>query len=248
MNIHFRITDYCNMNCLNCWSLVINNSVHMTPDIVLKNILEFGPFSKQDKINICGGEPSLNPYCKEIINILLETSAKITFCTNAYNFKTDLIDTLLNVDRIQVPLEGAESMKFSKFRCGTQNYLDKILQFISLLKMMDYKGVVKFGTVLMSNNVSEFDNMLKIILNYGLEKVEWCVYPFISKDGTYTFIENRELLSIEEECISKNIFFKVFNPVDRNNKYTFINPNGTVSTIKDNVEIIIKKIGGEYVE
>ncbi len=39
MNLHFRITDYCNIKCLNCWSLSNNNSLHMNPELVKKYIL-----------------------------------------------------------------------------------------------------------------------------------------------------------------------------------------------------------------
>jgi molybdenum cofactor biosynthesis enzyme MoaA len=211
-------------------------------DTVKKAVLAFEPFDKNDKINITGGEPTLHPFFGDIVDILLKTDAMITFSTNAYNVGKHLINYLLNVHRIQLPLDGSNLEKISKFRCNAKGHLDKIEQFIFSLKDARYEGMIKFGTVLMDDNVSDLNFVFSKIVSFQLRKVEWCLYPFVAKNGSYNNISEAVILLLKEKCAMSNIILNSFKYSDRNGKYLFINPCGNISTITNDVEVFLPNI------
>ena len=52
MNIHFRITNQCNLHCKECWGPDKKVITHMKPDIVIKALEYLAPIENNDKINI----------------------------------------------------------------------------------------------------------------------------------------------------------------------------------------------------
>jgi len=212
------------------------------PAIASKTLSEFGTLSKDDAINITGGEPILNPHCKTILEIILETNAKITFSTNAYEKieNIELLNLLLCASRIQIPLDGVNQSSISEFRCDTHNYHEKVLNFVDVLRTMKFSGIIKFGTVLMGENTKKLNNIFELIKSFKIPNVEWCIYPFISSDGKYIYPDENKLISLKSHCNNNHISFKLFNPICRNDKYIFVNPDGTMTTIRNNVEIPIR--------
>lgn len=243
MNIHFRITNHCNLHCRGCWGPDRKITAHMKPDMVIKALQYLAPIENHDKINITGGEPTMNPYFADIIDILLQVPAFKTISTNLYDCKAQHIEHMLKLDRIQLPLDGSDDLRFSKFRCNTNNYLPKVTHFIYLLKNLNYNGITKFGTVIVDDDLSDIRNIYKIIRSFCLEKMEWRIYPLFKKNGQYIYIRmDKMLMKVKNECEENGIHFSLFTPFNRSDKYIFVNPNGSLSTIKNNVEITIGQL------
>lgn len=241
MNIHFRITNYCNLQCKDCWGFGGKNTMHMTPAILTKALDYFSPIDVNDKINITGGEPTVNPYFEDMIEILQHVSAFKTLSTNAYDIIPTSIESLLKMNRIQLPMDGSNSSRFNVFRCDTFEYSSKITQVINKLKINEYNGIVKFGSVIVDNDLSDLVNICSKIKNYCLNKVEWRLYPLWKRNEKYSkIIASNELFRmLKEDCAQNSIQFSVFTPENRNEKYIFVNPDGTLSTIKNNYELAI---------
>lgn len=243
MNIHFRITNHCNLHCKNCWGPDKKDTVHMEPTMVIKALKYLPPIESDDRINITGGEPTTNPYFDDIIKILLQVPAFKTISTNSYDFKAEYIEYMLKLDRIQLPLDGSDNLKFSKFRCNAIDYIPKVTHIVKLLKEADYNGIIKFGSVVVDNDLSDIKNIYKRINSFCLKKVEWRIYPLLKRNGQFICIKmNDMLMQVKNDCERNGIHFSIFTPLNRTGKYIFINPNGILSTINNNSEIIIGRL------
>ena len=215
----------------------------MKPDIVIKALEYLAPIENNDKINITGGEPTLNPYFADILEIMLQESAFKTISTNLYDCGAQHIEQMLKMDRIQLPLDGSDDLKFRNFRCNTNNYLSKITHFVNFLKKNRYEGITKFGSVIVNSDFSDIRNICKLIKSFCMEKVEWRIYPLFKKDEQFVSIKmNSTLKLVKNECEENGINFSFFTPSNRSDKYIFINPNGSLSTIKNNSEITIGRL------
>lgn len=246
MNIHFRVTNYCNLQCKECWGIRERNITHMHPDTFVKALECIAPFNMEDKINITGGEPTVSPYFKDIIRIAQQLDVFKTVSTNAYKISSDLVDELLKFERLQLPLDGSTSLKFNGFRRDATDYLSKITYTVNALKQKKYDGIIKFGTVIVENNLMDIENIYDKIKSYNLKKVEWRLYPLLKKGEKYRcIVPNDKLLQVKRKCEESKIRFSAFTPENRNEKYLFINPSGSISTVVNNEEIILGHIKGK---
>lgn len=95
------ITDRCNRHCSYCFN------AHSGADLTPKKLYDLLPLLnsfKREKIHILGGEPSLNPYFLDIVDILLAEGYKIRIFTNG-NLSTDQIQALVLRQSVAITLD-----------------------------------------------------------------------------------------------------------------------------------------------
>ena len=118
------ITERCNKNCTFCFTskFARASGKYMSPEKV-KNILD--KFAKDKKvINILGGEPTLNPHFKEIVDEIIKRNKKILLISN-FLFNKEILGYLLSLDSkvFQAVLaNGSELDKLNRIDLFKNNY------------------------------------------------------------------------------------------------------------------------------
>ena len=109
----FRITNYCESNCLHCMENSTTKGEHATTDIIDK-MIAFAKCSLKNKtIQISGGEPTSHPHFKDIVNkiigsfpstieiFILSNGEFLYRDKNISNFITDILHKYPNT-RLQI--------------------------------------------------------------------------------------------------------------------------------------------------
>ena len=107
MFLDTHITNFCNLDCRHCY-LEDKNTMHMDLG-VLKDLAKQYSELNGNSIVISGGEPSLHPNIKEIIEYIHELGLKISFISNGNNYK-NIVSYLDNDDTYQISIDGNEFM------------------------------------------------------------------------------------------------------------------------------------------
>ena len=98
INSYFALGYKCNHQCLNC-PLSTFDRLHGQLDLetIMKNINYLSTYGENLHITISGGEPTLNPYFLDVLNILGKSGAYITILSNAVKCQDiNYVDKLIN--------------------------------------------------------------------------------------------------------------------------------------------------------
>jgi len=205
-----ELTDWCPMNCLHCSSdSNPNSNTYLNPDIGLR-LVEEAAILGAKKINFSGGEPTASKLFMTILTrvISLGMSAEIFTCgLNRDNQKRfDLSDEIIissqkpNEVKFIFSLHGstAESHDYVTQRPGSFEILMK-----SLNRCLSLGIICEVNFVPMKINFQEFDKILNLITNLGVNKVS--ILRFVPQGRGYKYQHKLELLREEEDLFIKEL-------------------------------------------
>ncbi len=228
-NVHFHLTDTCNLNCSYCYlketgkdadNLAVSKE---TVDVFLEK------YMKQERDNISvsfwGGEPLI---CFDMIKYIIEMANKYTvnkFKKNNYLIVTN--GTLINYEIadfckkynvwLQISLDGGrkchDMQRISKDKKGTY---DKVVSKINLLEKLDIKYSVRTTLTGLSPLPSE------IIKEFKKKGITGCSFGIVTPNS----MSNREDFSpLDGIKIADNLFLSFVDDFKSNQKFNYYNIN-----------------------
>lgn len=110
---YFNINYSCNNHCKFCFS---HNTFFKTERNIepraIKEVIERYDIKTQDRIIINGGEPTLHPYFKEILDDMFKTGAEIVLYSNGRLIQNDMLCSyvLQRINRVVIPIHGNQAV------------------------------------------------------------------------------------------------------------------------------------------
>ena len=150
----------CNLACLGC--SVERYSGKLSDRMPLEKCFAAAEACGAPIVNICGGEPTLYPELKQLIDGLVERDRHILLCTNALKLDTKLFGVIPPSPRLflMVHLDGMRETH--DFVCNRQGVFDKAVEMIRKGKEMGYTIFLN-TTVYKETNVEEIEALCELV-------------------------------------------------------------------------------------
>lgn len=157
------ISSSCNLRCPNCYYVLLGGEKAFAGGAMIKvedfrSIIEkYG--DKLELVSLTGGEALAHPQLDQLVDILNAKGVKANTSTNGI-FIDRKLEVLKKLDYVNVSLDGYDYPSFQKYRGGTPDEFDKILNGLKLLK----ENNIPFGNsfVLSEENLDEVGSMLEL--------------------------------------------------------------------------------------
>lgn len=157
------ITDHCNLRCPTCYYLLEDKEKFFHSAININKfhrILDkYDKKKKAEVIFLSGGEPLLHPKLSELIDICKEYNLSPRISTNGILLKSK-IHSLLKLDYVNVSVDSYDYESFKKYRGGTAEQFDMILDGLRALKENGFFFSMSY--LLSIENLSEVNKMIKL--------------------------------------------------------------------------------------
>lgn len=165
--ISFELTNACNLQCLHCLRQTIDSG-HFPVDLFEKIIVQAKVF-ETPHIILTGGEPTLHPHLKEIIDIIVDSDYTYNIVTNGWRFERVLeilngrIKRKKNLTGISLSIDGATEETHDKIR-GTGSFRE-LMKTVSILRA----NHIRFAFLITVNrlNVHELEDVAKLSMSVG---------------------------------------------------------------------------------
>jgi hopanoid biosynthesis associated radical SAM protein HpnH len=158
----------CNLACLGCSTERHTGKLsdRMSVEECLKAVDESGA----PTVSICGGEPTVYPELKELIDGILERKRHIYLCTNALLLDKKVFGRIAPHKRltINVHLDGMKATH--DYVCDREGTFDKAVEMIRESKSRGYHTTINM-TVFKETNVEEVEEVCKFVSDLGIDGI-----------------------------------------------------------------------------
>ncbi len=156
------------------------------------------------KINITGGEPTLNPKYIDILKIAKKRFDIVEITTNAYALSIRDIEILglLNLDLVKVSFDSADRDIFEAIS-GVKDHgvFEKVI--FNIHRLCEGPLKVALNTVVMKRNLCDIDKLIDFAMNIGcsIHLLDYVFYPTKRQDWERQFVP----LEIISEIFSRRM-------------------------------------------
>jgi molybdenum cofactor biosynthesis enzyme MoaA len=166
------IAQNCNFNCPGCKEggegpYYVEDI--LTPAAYMKVLERVAEVTDQAKLS--GGEPTLSKYFKEFTEYSRKKFSFLTLITNGWNLK-NLTDFLkVNIDTLEVSVDGATSEMFAQMRGTSKSMLKRVKEGIERF-VSEVQKPIRINFVASRDNIAELDGILDYAetLNQRIER------------------------------------------------------------------------------
>jgi hopanoid biosynthesis associated radical SAM protein HpnH len=156
----------CNLACLGCSTE--RHTGKLKDRIEVDKCLEAVDLSQAPCVSICGGEPTVYPELKALIEGIIERKRHIYLCTNALLLDTKVFDVVAPHKRltINVHLDGMRDTH--DYVCDRKGVFDKAIEMIRQAKARGYH-VITNTTVFKETRMEEVDELCGLMNEIGTD-------------------------------------------------------------------------------
>jgi hopanoid biosynthesis associated radical SAM protein HpnH len=158
----------CNLACIGCSTERHTGKLsdRMPVDECLRAVDECGA----PTVSICGGEPTVYPELKELIDGILSRKRHIYLCTNALLLDKKVFGRIAPHKRltVNVHLDGMKATH--DYVCDREGVFDKAVEMIRESKARGYHTTINM-TVFKETNVEEVEEVCKFVSDLGIDGI-----------------------------------------------------------------------------
>ena len=226
------VTNACNVACDYCFRLDSENKYMNIETFkkVLNKLKEIGC----KRLAITGGEPTLHPNIKEMINLAYDSGFYVDLLTNG--ILVDLDDPIYQkISIICLSLDGVTDIG-NQHREKVQTESTK--KIIEQYKSKDYPFAIKVSSVVTHSNYKEMVELGKNVLND--KRIIWRLFKCRTY-GDYNKLDTKELLNQEE-------LQELINDIENNSFECKVYLKGLIDEIKEvSKHVLINTNGDLYI-
>jgi len=217
------IATVCNLRCPTCCYVLKNKDVFKGGGFIkikdFKSVID--KYAKKiEGVGLGGGEPLLHPELEKLVEIVKSNGLQASISTNGILIKKK-IDILKSFDSINVSMDGYNYETFRRFRGGTKEQFDEILDGFSLLQKNNIRFQISF--LLTEENIDKIYEMLSFGYKVRPTNIEFHnINPHGSEDYKPLTKDSEKVSRILDDVTSKNDYpFDISLPVifDTTSKY-----------------------------
>lgn len=248
--IDFRITSECNMRCPFCFGTNVKERVDVSAQIdFLRKLRDKGV----KNVVLTGGEPACFPGFAGVLRRIHSMGYHIALSTNgACWWNTEIRNAIIDcVSCISFPVESEASDIHNLLRPGIPNHFDMVQRILQDISYRKLKMHIKIGTVVTKTNI---ESLAGILDRLPLEPDIWKLYQLSSCKSNNIFYNAQCVTNDQfENCISnlQELYATRSTNIigayefDRDRKYLFLEPDGSLKTIIGNQETLIGHISDQ---
>ena len=156
----------CNLACLGCSTE--RHTGKLEDRLPLEKCLQAVDESGAPAVSICGGEPTIYPELKELVEGIIERKRHIYLCTNALLLDKHVFGKIAPHKRlsINVHLDGMRATH--DYVCARDGVFDKAIQMIKEAKRLGYH-VVTNTTVFRETDIEEVETLCEFLSGLGVD-------------------------------------------------------------------------------
>jgi len=242
--IDFRITSECNMCCPFCFGTKetchADTSAHIN---FLRKLRDKGV----KNIVLTGGEPTCFPNFSELLHAIHSMGYRIALSTNGSFWDNNTIRAavLECVSCISLPIESADCAVHNSLRTGIPNHFETIHKILRDIFYSQLNIHIKISTVVTKTNIGSLSGILD---NLPLDPDIWKLYQLSSCDFNWRYYNSQHVTDeqfkecfeqLQKKYIARSTKIVCAYESDRDRKYLFLEPDGSLKTIIDNQETLI---------
>ena len=156
----------CNLACIGC--AIERHTGKLEDRIPLADCLKAVDESQAPIVSLCGGEPTIYPELKELIDGIIERKRHIYLCTNALLLDTKVFGRIAPHKRLtlNVHLDGMKATH--DLVCDRAGVFDKAVEMIKQAKQLGYH-VTTNTTVFRETEMEEIEDVCKLMTEIGVD-------------------------------------------------------------------------------
>lgn len=158
----------CNLACLGC--AIERHTGRIEDRLPLEKCIQAVEASNAPIVSICGGEPTIYPEIKDLIEGVIERKRHIYLCTNALLLDTRIFGNVAPHKRltINVHLDG---MKHTHdLVCDREGVFDKAIEMIRESKRLGYHTTIN-TTIFKETEMSEIEELCELVTSLGVDGI-----------------------------------------------------------------------------
>ena len=184
----------CNLACLGC--TVERHTGKLKDRLSVDQCLQAVDEAQAPAVSICGGEPTVYPELKELIDGIIERERHIYLCTNALLLDTKVFNKIQPHKRLSVNVHLDGLRDTHDYVCDRKGVFDKAIEMIRESKKRGYH-VVTNTTIFKETKMDEVEELCKLLSEIGVDGM------MIAPGYEYESVENRELFLDRAEIEEK---------------------------------------------
>ena len=149
----------CNLACLGC--SVERYSGKLQDRMPVEQCFKAADDCGAPIVNICGGEPTLYPELKELVDGLIARDKHIILCTNALKLDSKVYGIIKPTSRLFLMIHLDGMKETHDFVCNREGVFDKAVEMIKQGKSLGYRIYLN-ATVYTRTNVAEIEELCKL--------------------------------------------------------------------------------------
>jgi len=158
----------CNLACLGCSTE--RHTGKLKDRLPVEKCLQAVEESGAPGVSICGGEPTVYPELKELVEGIIARQRHIYLCTNALLLDKKVFDVIAPHKRltINVHLDGMRGTH--DYVCDRQGVFDKAIEMLRQGKKLGYHMITN-TTVFKETKMEEVEELLRLLQEIGTDGV-----------------------------------------------------------------------------
>ena len=207
IEIQIEPSSVCNLACLMCNLKNYDSNHHFLTPVELRNIIN--QIKPLKNVSLTGmGESLLNPNFLDLIKVLKENHISFSFITNGLLLTPKYSEKILLYHplAIAISLESADPKTYENIRKGAsfEKLKINIQHLVKVQKILSPKTNIVFNTVLLKSNISNIENIYKIIDFSKSLDIKQITFqnPFdLSDTGLKKYIKEIDILEVKYNLI-----------------------------------------------
>jgi hopanoid biosynthesis associated radical SAM protein HpnH len=152
--------------------------------------------SNAPAVSICGGEPTVYPELKELMDGIIERKRHIYLCTNALLLDKKVFGVIPPHKRISINVHLDGMRETHDHVCDRQGVFDKAIEMIKEAKKLGYH-VVTNTTIFKETKMDEVEELCKLLRSLGIDGM------MVAPGYEYESILDREMFLNQSETEEK---------------------------------------------
>lgn len=158
----------CNLACLGC--SVERHTGKLKDRLSVEDCLSALDDSGAPTVSICGGEPTIYPELKELVDGILARKRHIYLCTNALLLDTKLFGKIAPNKRLTINVHLDGMKETHDYVCARDGVFDRAIEMLRECKRLGYHTTINM-TVFKETSVEEIEELCAFVSDLGVDGI-----------------------------------------------------------------------------
>lgn len=183
----------CNLACIGCSTE--RHTGKLKDRLSVEKCLQAVDDSGAPGVSLCGGEPTIYPELKELIDGIIARKRHIYLCTNALMLDKKVFDKIAPHKRLTVNVHLDGLRETHDYVCAKEGVFDKAIEMVRESKKRGYHVMVN-TTVFKETDIDEVEKLCELLKEIGIDG------QLLSPGYQYETV-NRDIFLTREDTESK---------------------------------------------
>jgi len=156
----------CNLACLGCSTE--RHTGKLKDRLSVEKCLQAVDDSCAPGVSLCGGEPTIYPELKELVDGIIARKRHIYLCTNALLLDKKVFDTIAPHKRLTINVHLDGLRKTHDYVCAKEGVFEKAIEMIRESKKRGYHVMVN-TTVFKETDIDEVEKLCELLKEIGID-------------------------------------------------------------------------------